>query len=196
MSQDCIRRFVQLTPPRPAMDCRPIIREWLDRRGVSSTPDRVNRWLAIMEQWEASPVFPFTAPALKAVGDLGVRMGVVSNTLTAAAYLRRHFEEAGILTFFDVTVFSAEFGISKPHPSIFQHALDALAVDPKRAWYVGDKPQRDIRGAHAVGMTAILVDSAHAAKVADAPENRPDLRIRDISELPGVIREAQATPSP
>lgn len=188
MSQTCIERFTALKPPRPAMDIRPIITEWLGKRGVAAGPDTVERWHWIMQQWEARPIFDFVRPTLEQLRAMGLRMGVVSNTLSAAAYLREHFEREGILEYFDVTVFSAEFGINKPGPAIFAHALESIGVAPAGAWYVGDKPQRDICGAHRAGMTAVLVDSKHAHRVEDAPENRPDLRLHDMSELPGVLR--------
>lgn len=188
MSSACLERFLAMPPPRPAMDCRPIIAEWLRRRGVVPTDDTVQRWLGIMEQWEARPIYPHVRPTLRALRDMGIRMGVVSNTMTAAGYIRKHFQAAGILEYFEVTVFSAEFGINKPAPSIFQYALDSMRVDAQQAWYVGDKPQRDVLGAHGVGMTAVLVDSAHVGHVNDGPEYVPDLRIRDIAALPEILR--------
>jgi putative hydrolase of the HAD superfamily len=102
--------------------------------------------------------------------------------------IRRRSDEAGILDLFEFAVFSAEFGTNKPDPSIFRHALDSMAVDAGDAWYVGDKPNRDVCGAHGVGMKAVLVDSAHHEHINDAPENVPDLRIADISELPGLLK--------
>ena len=86
-------------------------------------------------------------------------------------------------------MFSAEFGVNKPHPSIFRAALDAMALDAAHTWFVGDKPQRDVRGAHSVGMTAVLVDSAHKDHVHEAPENQPDYEISDISELPRLLAD-------
>jgi len=188
MSQDCIDRFTALAPPRPAMDIRPIIAEWLVKRGEEPGPDNVEHWHWTMQQWEARPIFGFVRPTFEELRAMGLRMGLVSNTLSASGYLREHFGREGILEYFDVTVFSAEFGTNKPDPAIFEHALDVMAVPPARAWYVGDKPQRDICGAHSVGMTALLVDSKHAHHIDDAPANRPELRIRDISALPEVLR--------
>ncbi|MBN2309828.1 MAG: HAD-IA family hydrolase [Candidatus Hydrogenedentes bacterium] len=192
MSQDCLSRFVAMTPPRPAMDCRPLIADWLRRRDVEPTADTVERWRYVMEQWEARPIYAHVRPTLATLCDMGYRMGVISNTFCAGEYLRRHFEAAGILEFLEFAVFSAEFGMNKPHPSIFRHALDAMGLQSRRAWYVGDKPQRDVCGAHGVGMTAVLVDSAHADRAGDAPENEPDLRIADIAALPKVLRGLEA----
>ena len=188
MSEEITSTFLALPVPRPAMDVRPFIQVWLWKRQVEPTPERVECWHEVLCQWEASPIHGFVRPALEALRDVGFRLGVISNTLMPASRIRRRFDEAGIRTLFEITVFSAEFGANKPDPAIFRHALDSMALDGGDTWYVGDKPNRDVCGAHSVGMTAVLVDSAHHEHINDAPENVPDLRIEDISELPSLLK--------
>lgn len=187
MSQDCLRRYLALKPPRPPFDTAPVIVEWLERHGMSTDEETVERWRRLLAQWEVRPLYPHTRGALEELHAMGLRLGVVSNVMSRGDHHRELFREGGILRLFDVIVYSSEFGTTKPDPSIFRHALERMGVEPGDAWYVGDKPQRDICGAHAAGMTAVLVDSEHGGRVSDAPENVPDLRIRDISELPGVV---------
>jgi FMN phosphatase YigB (HAD superfamily) len=63
--------------------------------------------------------------------------------------LRRH----RLLDFFEVTVFSNEFGVAKPHPSIFEHTLAALGgITPARALHVGDLEELDVEGARRAGL--------------------------------------------
>ena len=100
MSEDCIRRYVAYDPPRPAMDPRPVIREWLEKAGADATDEWVEYWRYVMERWEARPVYPHVKPALKELRAMGLRLGVVSNTFNGARYLREHFAEAGIMPFF------------------------------------------------------------------------------------------------
>lgn len=188
MSQDCLDRYLRIEPPRPPFDIRPVIGEWLARRGLSADADEVEKWHRAMTRWEVRPVYPFVRDTLAELKRMGLKLGVVSNVLVPGDQHRERFRRDGILEFFDATVFSAEFGLAKPHPSMFRHVLERLGVPPSKAWYVGDKPHRDVRGAHGVGMTAVLVDSPHADRIQDAPENVPELRIRNISELPDVVR--------
>ncbi|MCP4644200.1 MAG: HAD family hydrolase [bacterium] len=189
MSVACLEPFLALVPPRPAMDFSPIVGDWLARRGIEPSPDAIAHWLGVMEQWEARPIYPHVKSTLETLHARGYRLGVVSNTMNAASYLRGHFREAGIRDFFEVTVFSPEVGVNKPDPAIFHQALDAMGVEPAQAWYVGDKPQRDICGAHRAGMTAVLVDSAHTDRINDGPEYVPDYSIRDIAALPALLDE-------
>jgi putative hydrolase of the HAD superfamily len=68
---------------------------------------------------------------------------------------------------FDVVVFSDELGrrFRKPHPAPFSEALRLLGADPSRSFFIGDHPERDIAGAHHVGMRAIRVRTGeHAAR--------------------------------
>ena len=43
----------------------------------------------------------------------------------------------------------------KPHPLIFERALDELGVEPGDALFVGDRRGADIGGAQALGMTTV-----------------------------------------
>jgi putative hydrolase of the HAD superfamily len=53
---------------------------------------------------------------------------------------------------------SGEVGVMMPDPRIFRIALDALAVEPADAWYVGDMPAFDIVGARRAGIRPFLMD--------------------------------------
>ena len=56
-----------------------------------------------------------------------------------------------------MTVFSNEFGVSKPHPSIFEHTLEALGgVSPAEALHVGDLEELDVEGARRAGLHSAL----------------------------------------
>jgi putative hydrolase of the HAD superfamily len=61
----------------------------------------------------------------------------------------------GIAQRLDFSVFSSEFGLRKPHPAIFERALEALGAEPERSLFVGDRLYEDVRGASEVGMTTV-----------------------------------------
>ena len=187
MSEDIITTFLAIPVPRPTMDPRPIIAEWLEKRGLPADDAGLDTWHNLLMHWEARPLYAWVRPALERLRTMGFRLGVVSNTVMPGTYLRQHFDRNGILRLFEFTVFSGEFGVNKPDPRIFHRALEAMNAVAEDAWYVGDKPQRDMCGAHAVGMTAVLVDSRHHHRIEDAPENRPDLKIGNIADLPSVL---------
>ncbi|MDQ0193324.1 HAD family hydrolase [Paenibacillus wynnii] len=66
--------------------------------------------------------------------------------------LRHHFKDI---------VISAEVGISKPDPEIYQLALERLGVDAAHTLFIGDHPVNDIWGAGKAGMKGIWLRRNH-----------------------------------
>ena len=122
---------------------------------------------------------PYVTTALQDVRRAGYRMGVICNTgMAGARVLRQVLRRHGLYEFFDVTVFSNEFGVSKPHPSIFVHTLRELGgVEATRALHVGDLEELDVEGARRAGMRSALY--APEPNVDGAPVTDADLVVRD-----------------
>jgi putative hydrolase of the HAD superfamily len=81
-------------------------------------------------------------------------------------------------------VVSAELGVGKPEPEIFEAALDRLGAAPGEAAMVGDTIDRDIAGATAAGLAAIWLNRAGRPA---PPEAAPPVEIRGLSELPAAV---------
>ena len=69
-------------------------------------------------------------------------------------------------------MYSAVFGVAKPDPSIFQHAVAALGVTPERTLYVGDSLRFDVRGATAAGLRPVHFDPY---RLCPAPDGHPHI---------------------
>jgi len=110
------------------------------------------------------------------------RLGIVSNFY---GNLTRVCDDAGIRSFFDALVDSAEVGWTKPDPRIFQRALGALGVSASAATFVGDSLPRDMAGARAVGMRHIWLAGAEPSP--DGPCCRGDRQIRSLRELEAIL---------
>jgi len=111
--------------------------------------------------------YPDAAPALGRLRLLGFRSAVVSNWDVS---LRRVLGEIGLSGLVDHVVVSAEAGVAKPAPGIFELALRRLQCSADRAVMVGDSPETDIAGAHGAGIRAVLIDRAAATEVDDGVE--------------------------
>jgi putative hydrolase of the HAD superfamily len=109
--------------------------------------------------WEHAHNFDIYDDVLPTFADLrrrGVRIGLVSNTgRDLDAFVRHHGLAA------DAVVSSGAHGKTKPHPTIFQAALERLGVGAEEAVMIGDSIDDDIEGARAVGMRALLLDRAN-----------------------------------
>jgi putative hydrolase of the HAD superfamily len=60
---------------------------------------------------------------------------------------------------FDCFVLSAELGMAKPDPEIFQRCLECLQIAPGEAIFIDDK-QRNTQAAETLGMATLCADSA------------------------------------
>jgi putative hydrolase of the HAD superfamily len=86
------------------------------------------------------------------------KIGLISN-FTYGPVVHRSLEQLGITQYFDAVVVSGDCGWRKPHPKIFQNALNRLGVSAQEAVFLGDSPQEDIKGAVDAGLKTIFVQS-------------------------------------
>jgi putative hydrolase of the HAD superfamily len=106
-----------------------------------------------------------TRSALARLKAAGLLLGVVSNS---EGRVEEALEAAGLRDYFDVVIDSGLIGIEKPDPRIFQAALEALAVSPEEAIYVGDLYEIDVVGARAAGIEAVLVTTTSIHDLAES----------------------------
>jgi putative hydrolase of the HAD superfamily len=116
--------------------------------------------------------YPDAAPALRELRERGLGLVVVSNWDSS---LPDVLERAGLGGLVDAVVSSASAGAVKPDPAIFAAGLEAAGVDAPRALFVGDSLERDVEGARAAGMRALLLDRAGVSAARPA--------IRSLAEL-------------
>jgi putative hydrolase of the HAD superfamily len=100
-------------------------------------------------------VFPDVRPALDALRARGLKLGAVSNW---AWHLPELLDGLGLGAYMDFVAASARIGFDKPHPGIFEWALQQAAVPADTVLHVGDHLDADVAGARAVGIDAVLVD--------------------------------------
>lgn len=102
--------------------------------------------------WE---VYPDVVPALAELRARNLKLAVVSNW---DERLPRLLASLGLAESFDTLVYSQEAGVEKPHPAIFELALERLGVAPAAAVHVGDSAREDVEGAEAAGMRAVRLE--------------------------------------
>ena len=128
--------------------------------------------------------YPDAAPVLGRLRHLGLRTAVVSNWDVS---LRRILGEIGLGGLVDEIVVSAETGVAKPDPGIFEEALKRLRRPARRAVFVGDSPETDIAGAQRTGLRAVLVD-----RLGSVPDMEGVERISTLESLDELL----AVPAP
>jgi 2-haloacid dehalogenase/putative hydrolase of the HAD superfamily len=75
--------------------------------------------------------------------------------------------------------------VYKPHPGIFEAALDRTGWRRDRVIHVGDSLHSDVGGAVAAGVRSVWVNRAH--RIHDIGTHRPDYEIGDLTELTALL---------
>jgi putative hydrolase of the HAD superfamily len=134
-----------------------LVRQLLGDFGIEVSDEELTRFLeAEHEAWDpARQLAAHTHALLEALRGRGLKLGLVSNAFDPGWLLHRDLEQMGLAERLDFSVFSSEVGKRKPHPAIFQRALEALDVEPEDAVFVGDRLYEDVRGAGELGMTTV-----------------------------------------
>jgi putative hydrolase of the HAD superfamily len=110
--------------------------------------------------------FADVRPAIAAARAHGLRVAVVSNWDVS---LHEVLERLGIAALLDGILTSAEAGVRKPAPAIFTRALRIVGAPPSQALHVGDRPEEDVAGALAAGITPVLLRRDGGAGPAGVP---------------------------
>jgi len=120
----------------------------------------------------------------------GYRLGMVTNAADAVD-VGKIVDNHRLRIYFDDIIISADFGIRKPDPRIFEIALKRLGADPASAVMVGDNLSADILGAHRAGMRGIWI-----TRRSEDPRNAllrntiiPDGEVKSLEEIPSLLQD-------
>ncbi|MCU4717901.1 HAD family hydrolase [Halapricum hydrolyticum] len=103
------------------------------------------------DAWES---YDEAAETLAGLADRGWEHAILSNHVPELPGLVRDLR---LDDHFEAIYTSGTIGYEKPHPAIFEHALDRLGDGPVRM--IGDSVSADVEGARRVGIPAVLVHS-------------------------------------
>ncbi|MGH3131135.1 MAG: HAD family hydrolase, partial [Gaiellaceae bacterium] len=165
-----------------------LVRDLLRDFGVDVSDGELARFLEAEHiVWDAARTLGAESHALlESLRARGLRLGLVSNAFDPGWLLRRDLELMGLAERLDVAVFSSEVGKRKPHPLIFERALEALGVAPEHALFVGDRLYEDVRGAGELGMRTVQALWFRADEHADGRE--PDFQAFTQMDVLNVVR--------
>jgi putative hydrolase of the HAD superfamily len=127
---------------------------------------------------------------LDTLKERGYQIGLISNARDAAN-VERLIDQAHLRPWLDPIVISANVGVRKPNPRIFQIVLDYWQLPPDRVVMVGDMLGADVLGAHNARMRAIwaTMQTEREANAAHINTIVPDASIASLSELPELLVE-------
>lgn len=138
---------------------------------------------AVVGSW--TRVAPGARDGLRALEATGVRLGIVSN---ADGTIERMLRDAELVQVgegpglsVEVIIDSTVVGVAKPEARIFAFALDAIGVDARDTWYIGDMPAFDVVGARNAGLRPFVMDPCQLHLDADYD------RVGSLEELARLV---------
>lgn len=141
--------------------------------------------------WQPHPgerAYPDALEVLPQLAATGVALGIVTNASQPMTYRDRELHAFDLIEWFpDCRISAMDVGYIKPHPAIFQQALDVLGVQPHEAVYVGDNLEADIKGAQGIGMAGVWRERFNDHNDAFAAEIIPDGTITTLHDLPALL---------
>jgi HAD superfamily hydrolase (TIGR01549 family) len=134
------------------------------------------------ELWRYPPdaLQPDARSALEALSR-EYRLGVLANQ---ERWIRDTMARDGIDGYFELWIVSAEVGMEKPDPRIFEHALVVAGAPPERCVMVGDRLDNDIVAAKRHGIRGVWMLRGEAPPAPSSEQlARADAAVRGLDEL-------------
>jgi 2-haloacid dehalogenase len=142
-------------------------------------PQLRDQLMELYLQLSAYPEVPNTLLRLKTGG---LKCAILSNG--SPRMLAAAVKNAGIKDLLDAVLSVEEVKVYKPHPTVYQLAVDRLGLKASAIWFVSSNGW-DAYSAKAFGFHAIWCNRS-----SQAPERiaeTPDAEIRTLSDLPAII---------
>ncbi|MED0937253.1 HAD family hydrolase [Bacillus cereus] len=90
---------------------------------------------------------------LQRLTQQNIKIGIITNGFTD--FQINNLRALNIHTYTNTILVSEAEGIKKPHPEIFERALQKLDVKATECLYVGDHPENDVLGSERVGILGV-----------------------------------------
>ncbi len=153
--------------------------------GADADPVVVTQAMERYWCYPAEALMPGARDALEHL-DGTYTVGIIADQQSS---VRESLARDALDRYVDVWCISADLGMEKPDPRVFETALERAGVDdPKRAVMVGDRLDDDVRPSREVGMRSVWVLTGKAPLHPTQEQlAEPDLAIKSLEELPDAL---------
>ena len=170
-----------------------VLKELLAEKGYTNISDSVIRdaldahYAVTQKNWQLEDD---AIDCLKNLQEQKYRLGLVSNAGDHRDVLQLA-EKFNLSPFFEFILTSAGCGYRKPHPRIFQLALEKINARAGEVAMVGDTLNADILGANQAGIYSIWITRRTSVPKDDTLPVIPDAIIKSLGELPTLLRDLE-----
>jgi len=140
-----------------------------------------------LEVYSERKVYPEVVKVLNRLKEIGMRMGIVSNTTNPKFMKDIEIQTLGLNPYFEFAIYSSATPFRKPHPSIFNLAIDSFGMEAQDILFVGDNFSIDVVGAKKVGMKSAWInrDRKNVFKVIES-----DYELHSLDDLLRIVTPA------
>ena len=136
----------------------------------------------LMSLYMTLDAFPEVPEVLRRIKASGRRTAILSNG--SPAMLKAAVDHAGIGDSLDAVLSVEEVGIYKPHPRVYQLAVDRLSLAPAAISFQSSNAW-DAHAAAAFGLRVVWCNRYGQRR--ERLPGSPDREIRSLAELPGLL---------
>lgn len=154
-----------------------------DRLGLSF---RISFEQMEWEFWDAAVIhrpYPGLSEFLDFLDNRGIMKAVLSNASVSSVTLISDLAKYNLKQHFSFVMSSAEYGIRKPNPMLFEAAIKKMSFPPPDIWFVGDRLDNDIAGARNSGIVPVWYNHRNLSNDTGCP----CLEISNWQDLQQVI---------
>jgi len=133
---------------------------------------------------QAERTYPDAVPCLERLRQ-HYHIGIIANQEPGCA---QRLAAQGLLPFVELLLSSAEEGLAKPDPRLFQRALERAQCPASQALMVGDRIDNDIVPAKALGFGTVWLRQGFGQYwQLQRPAEQPDASAASLTELCGLL---------
>ena len=153
------------------------------RKGRNGDLSAIEYFALTKTPWHSEDEVPYpdAVPTLRELKRRGYKLGVIANQNYGTEIRLKNWN---LLRFFEVIAASAELGMAKPDPAIFEWALKQADCSPQNAVMVGDRMDNDMEPANRLGMHSVrLKRGLGAYHEPQSDDEVPEYTISMLAEL-------------
>lgn len=133
---------------------------------------------------QGTRVFPEVPETLETLLGADVKIGIVTNAFQTMTMRDRELADHDLLRYFKTCRFAAaDVGYLKPHPVIFETALNCIGAKASGTVFIGDNLNADVAGAQRVGMKAIWRDTGYHSSRVSREVIHPDATVTKLDAI-------------
>ena len=136
----------------------------------------------LMKLYLALDPFPEVEAVLKVLKERGTKLAILSNG--TPAMLKAAVEHAHLESYFDAVISVEEAGVFKPHPSVYQLAVERLDLEAQAISFQSSNAW-DAYAASAFGMHVVWCN--RYGQRAERLPGKPDHEVTTLDALPSLI---------